>query len=407
MSHVIVVGAGMVGLSTAWHLQERGHDVTVIDREGVAAGSSWGNAGWLSPGKTIPLSHPSLWGYGPRALLDPDAALHVPARVDPRLWSFFARFMAHATTRSWDRTMAALTPLNLMALEAFDELALGGVDSWTRKSPFVVGFEDEAQARGFRGEVAGAVRHGQEVPFEPMGDPRELAPMLSDAVKVAYRLEGQRFFEPGPFMVALGRAVEQRGGTLRTGVEVTEVNSTRTPSVTLSTGERLTADTVVLATGAWLSRLARPLGVKVRVQAGRGYSFSVATEQPAEHPVYLPHARMACTPYQGRFRIAGTMEFKHADEPFDPGRITAIVNEARRLMTGVDLDARQDEWVGSRPVTPDGLPLVGATQVPNVHVAGGHGMWGMVLGPVTGRLLAEQITTGATHPAIAPLDPLR
>jgi D-amino-acid dehydrogenase len=116
---------------------------------------------------------------------------------------------------------------------------------------------------------------------------------------------------------------------------------------------------------------------------------------------------MACTPYQGRFRIAGTMEFKHADEPFDPGRITAIVNEARKLMTGVDLDARQDEWVGSRPVTPDGLPLIGATQVPNVYVAGGHGMWGMVLGPITGRLLADQITTGAIHPAITPFDPLR
>lgn len=407
MSHAIVIGAGMVGLATAWHLQERGLEVTVIDREGVAAGSSWGNAGWLSPGKTIPLSHPSLWGYGPKALLDPDAALHVPARVDPTLWSFFARFMAHATTKSWDRTMAALTPIDKLALEGFDELTDGGIESWTRKSPFVVGFENEKQSQGFLGEVAGAVRHGQDVPFEPLENPRELAPMLSENVKVAYRLEGQRFFEPGPFMEALGQAFVQRGGTLRTGVEVTDVNSTRTPSVTLSTGEHLTADTVVIATGAWLPRLAAPLGVKVKVQAGRGYSFSVATDQPAEHPVYLPHARMACTPYQGRFRIAGTMEFKHADEPFDPGRITAIVNEARKLMTGVDLDARQDEWVGSRPVTPDGLPLIGATQVPNVYVAGGHGMWGMVLGPITGRLLADQITTGAIHPAIKPFDPLR
>lgn len=359
------------------------------------------------PGKTIPLSHPSLWGYGPKALLDPGAALHVPARVDPTLWSFFARFMAHATTKSWDRTMAALTPIDKLALEGFDELTDGGIESWTRRSPFVVGFENEKQSEGFLGEVAGAVRHGQDVPFEPLENPRELAPMLSENVKVAYRLEGQRYFEPGAFMEALRQAFVQRGGTLRTGVEVTDVNSTRTPSVTLSTGEHLTAGTVVIATGAWLPRLAAPLGVKVKVQAGRGYSFSVATDQPAEHPVYLPHARMACTPYQGRFRIAGTMEFKHADEPFDPGRITAIVNEARKLMTGVDLDARQDEWVGSRPVTPDGLPLIGATQVPNVYVAGGHGMWGMVLGPITGRLLADQITTGAIHPAITPFDPLR
>src|SRR6185312_13001772 len=93
----VVVGAGMVGLATAWHLQEQGVEVTVVDREGVAAGSSWGNAGWLTPGMAMPLADPSLWTYGPRALLDPAAPLHVPLRFDPRLWTFFARFMAHAT----------------------------------------------------------------------------------------------------------------------------------------------------------------------------------------------------------------------------------------------------------------------------------------------------------------------
>ena len=407
MSTAMVIGAGIVGLSTTWHLQERGYEVTVVDRTGVGAGSSWGNAGWLTPGKAIPLAHPSLWSYGPRALLDPDAALHVPFRFEPGLWSFLARFLGHATPRAWDRTMAALTPIDRLALEAFDELELGGVESWTRAGPFVVGFEDEAQSTTFRGEVAGAVRHGQDVPFERLADPRELAPQLSDAVTVAFRLDGQRFLEPGPYVEALGRAVVERGARIRDGVEVTEIGSTRRPTVTSATGERTTADVVVVATGAWLPRLARPLGVRVPVQAGRGYSFTVATDQPARHPVYLPHARIACTPYQGRLRIAGTMEFRAPDEPFQPGRIATIAGQVGRLLTGVDLEQRADEWVGSRPVTPDGKPLVGATRAPGVYVAGGHGMWGMVLGPVTGRLLAERIATGRTHPAIAPFDPLR
>ena len=112
----VVVGAGMVGLATAWHLQEQGVEVTVVDREGVAAGSSWGNAGWLTPGMAMPLADPSLWTYGPRALLDPAAPLHVPLRFDPRLWTFFARFMAHATQARWDRAMAALTPIDRVAL---------------------------------------------------------------------------------------------------------------------------------------------------------------------------------------------------------------------------------------------------------------------------------------------------
>jgi len=402
-----VIGAGMVGLATAWHLQERGHKVTVLDREGVAAGASWGNAGWLAPAKTIPLSDPSLWRYGPTALLDADAALSMPLRVDPGLWAFLTRFMAQATARAWDATMAALTPIDLVALAAFDELELGGVDAWTREGPFVIAFEKESQAAGFLRELDGVVRHGQEAPLTPLDDATSLAPMLSDAVTCAYRLEGQRFIEPGPYVEALGRAVVDRGGHLRTDAHVVSVVGGSDPAVVLDTGERLSTGTVVIATGAWLPRLAQAHGVRTLVQAGRGYSFTVETEQPAEHPVYLPHHRIACTPYRGRFRIAGTMEFRRPDEPLHPRRIEAIVNQARRVMTGVDLDNRHDEWVGSRPVTPDGRPLVGRTASENVYVAGGHGMWGIVLGPATGRYLAQLIDTGETHPTIRPFDPLR
>jgi D-amino-acid dehydrogenase len=403
----IIVGAGMVGLATAWHLQEQGVEVTVIDRTGVAAGSSWGNAGWLTPGKAIPLADPSLWTYGPRALVDPDAALHVPFRVDPSLWTFLARFAAHGTHRAWDRTMAALTPIDRMALEAFDELGAGGVDAWTREGPFVIGFAEEAHSPGFLRELEGVIRHGQDVPFERLDDPRSLAPQLSDAVKVAYRLEGQRFLEPAPYVEALAASVVARGGELRVGTPVTAIAGGAQPSVTLADGEHLEADSVVVASGAWLPQLTRQFGVRMRVHDGRGYSFTVATDEPSEHPVYLPFQRIACTPYRGRFRIAGTMEFRRPDEPAQPRRIQAIINQARHLLTGVDLDDRQDEWVGSRPVTPDGLPLVGATRAPGVYVAGGHGMWGIVLGPATGKLLAHRIVTGETHPAIAPFDPLR
>ena len=408
MTHVVVIGAGYVGLSAAWFLQEHGIEVTVVDRTGVAAGSSWGNAGWLSPGKTIPLADPSLWTYGPKALLNPDAALHVPFRFDLGLWGFLARFAAHGTNRAWDRTMAALTPIDRVALAAFDELTDGGVDSWTREGPFVIGFKAEEDAKGFLHEIAGAVRHGQDVPLERLDDPHSLAPQLSDAVAVAYRLGGQRFLEPAAFCEALGEAVAARGAQMRFGTAVASIASGGAPRVTLEDGEELEADSVVVATGAWLPRLARPHGVKVRVQAGRGYSFTVATAQPTKHPVYFPKQRIACTPAQrGRFRIAGTMEFRGPDEPAQPRRIQAIINQARSLFTGIDLDDRQDEWVGSRPVTPDGLPIVGATRTPGVYVAGGHGMWGVVLGPATGKLLAAQIATGEVSPILAPFDPLR
>ena len=101
------------------------------------------------------------------------------------------------------------------------------------------------------------------------------------------------------------------------------------------------------------------------------------------------------------------MEFRAADAPMDPRRIQALVGEARTLLKGAHLDDREDEWVGARPCTADGLPLVGATTDPRVFVAGGHGMWGVTLGPVTGKLLAEQIVTGQRPAALRLIDPLR
>ena len=406
--NAVVVGAGMVGLATAWHLQEHGLRVTVLDRSGVAAGASWGNAGWLTPGMAMPLSDPSLWSYGAKALLDPTAPLHIPARLDPQLWSFLARFAAHATPRAWSKAMAALTPIDQMALEAFDELAAAGVSSATRKGPFIIGFETAAQSVPFTREIGHVEAAGQSVPLVEMPDAQAKVPQLSDKVSTVYAMEGQRFIEPGPFVQALADSVLARGGRIVTGAEVRSLrHGPAGIAVETYASDPVTADVVVLATGAWLPKLAKPLGVRTLVRAGRGYSFSVATDEPAEFPIYLPARRVACTPYQGRLRIAGTMEFRGPDEPLQTGRIQAILDSVRPLFTNMDLENLQDIWVGPRPVTPDGLPLIGATRSPGVFVAGGHGMWGIVLGPATGKLLAEQIVTGTVPKQIRPFDPLR
>src|SRR5699024_8068163 len=140
---------------------------------------------------------------------------------------------------------------------------------------------------------------------------------------------------------------------------------------------------------------------------GRGYSFTVPTDEPAHAPIKLPAERVVCTPYQGKLRIAGSMEYRRADEPLDRARVRAIVESARPLLRGVRWSERTDEWVGPRPVSTDGLPLIGATNTPGVYVAGGHGMWGYTLGPITGQLLAEQIETGKQPGALHAFSPTR
>jgi D-amino-acid dehydrogenase len=405
-STAVVVGAGVVGLSTAWFLQEHGVEVTVVDRSGVAAGASWGNAGYVAPAFSVPLPEPAVLRYGLRSLFDPNAPLYVPRTVDPGLWAFLAGFARNCTHRTWQRSMRSLAGLNEDCLDAFDELAKGGVGAPTKTAPVMAAFEKPEQARELREEFERARLGGQETWFADAAVSE--VPQLSSLVSTVLRIEDQRYIDPGEFTRALAEAVEGRGGRLHTGFTVRDVVRDGGRLLVKSTqNDYVSADSVVLATGAWLPELAVKTGVKRQVRAGRGYSFTLPVEESVPGPIYLPAVRVACTPYQGGLRVAGTMEFRSPDAALDGRRIEAIVQSARPFLRGVDWDGRHDEWVGPRPVTADGLPLIGASKMPGVHIAGGHGMWGLTLGPITGRLLSEQIVTGERPAALRPFDPLR
>jgi len=407
----IVVGAGVVGLSTAWFLQEHGVEVTVVDRTGVAAGASWGNAGWLAPGLTIPLNEPATLRYGLRSMLRPAAPLHIPLTADPGLWRFLARFAAHCRESAWTRAVQAGLQLNADALAAYDTMTAGGVRATTVQEPIIAAFRTSEQAGELLAELSRMREAGQPVEYDavPERDLRELAPLASREVTAGVRIDGQRRLDPGAFVNALADSVAARGGRIdrMDVVDVRGHDGQGRARVRSREDTVLSADAVVIATGAWISRLLAPLGMRVPVRAGRGYSFTVPVDRPVPAPVYLPAERVACTPYRGALRVAGTMEFRGPDAPLDRARVDAIVASARPLLDGVRWDERHDLWVGPRPVTPDGRPLIGALPRPGVYVAGGHGMWGVTQGPATGRLLAEQIVTGERPPALHLLERLR
>ncbi|MFC7724270.1 NAD(P)/FAD-dependent oxidoreductase [Nocardioides sp. GCM10028917] len=414
---VAIIGAGMVGLATAWHLQEHDIRVTVYERDHVGAGSSWGNAGWLTPALTAPLPEPAVLRYGVRAVVSPSSPVYVPLRPDPRLLRFLTGFARHSTERHWGRGMRAYAPMNRRALDAFDELTDNGVAATTRPAdPFLAAFRTPDERAALVDELEHIQDAGQAVKYDLLTGPeaRAIEPALSSAVGAVIRLHDQRYINPPAFVGELARAVVGRGGRIVEGASVSGVRPDNGGAY-LTTREDVDGtnryDAVVLANGAWIGRLARRFGVRQRVQAGRGYSFSVDGEHLPSTPVYFPAQRVACTPLHGpdgtRLRVAGMMEFRAPDAALDQRRIDAIVNAARPLLNGVDLDDRRDEWVGSRPCTADGLPLIGGTRAPGVYVAGGHGMWGIALGPLTGKLLAHQIATGVAPPELVAFDPLR
>ena len=231
---------------------------------------------------------------------------------------------------------------------------------------------------------------------------------FSDRVDFVLRLDGQRYIDPGAYVAALAAAVISRGGTLRTGFSVRSLrHGPGGVAVTAYGREPERADVVVLATGSWLHELARPLGVRVPMRAGRGYSFSVEVSEAVQCPLYFPALRVACTPYGDGMRVGGTMEFRSADSPLDEKRVLMLRDAATPLLRGVDWASLRDIWVGPRPVTADGLAVVGPTRAPGVYVAGGHGMWGITLGPITGRLLALSIATGGLPEALGAFNALR
>ena len=404
----IVVGAGIVGLSTAWFLQQRGVSVTVVDRTGVAAGASWGNAGWIAPALSIPLNDPRTLRYALRSVPNRAAPVRISPSIDPVLWRFLMRFALNCRESSFIRAVRANLTLNQECMAAYDVLVSNGVDAPITDAPITALFRTSADAEHLLEQLQRLQDAGQSSSTTELTGAalREQVPLASSAVSVGVRINGQRYVDPGRFVQALGRSVVERGAALGT-MDVADVRTVGDGvAVHPHSGPALTADVVVIATGAWLPGLVRRW-VRVPVQAGRGYSFTVPVERAVFGPIYLPDVRVACTPLNGRLRVTSVMELRRPEAPVSAALVDAIVDSAGQFFDGVRWAERDETWVGPRPLSPDGRALVGPVLENRVFVAGGHGMWGMKQGPVTGRLLAEQITTGRQPPGLRGFDPLR
>jgi D-amino-acid dehydrogenase len=407
--HVVVVGAGIVGLSCAWFLQELGVRVTVLDRHQEFSGASAGNAGFISPAHCVPLPEPNLLRYGVRALLDRRSPVSLPLRGDLRRAKFLFEMVGHCTSSSWRRSMAAYGPLNALAIGAYDTQRSGGVTADFTTADIVSGFKDPRAASGLLEEFAGVVGAGQSIDIELLTaeEMHRREPHLSPAVRFGVLLRDQRFVTPRAYGKALAKSVRERGGDIIDDSLVSEVSRHDDRVIARTSAREYAADAIVLANGAWVSELATAHGVKIPVHAGRGYSFTVPIDSPLLQPVHFPESRLAVTPDEDRVRVVGVMEFDKPDAPLRQSRINSIIRALKPLLTGVNWDERSDDWVGPRPLTTDGLPVIGMTATQDIYVASGHGMWGMTLGPATGQILAEAIVTGHTPAEMAPFNPLR
>ncbi len=413
MSRVVVVGAGVIGLACAYSLKKRGRDVIVLDKGEPGGACSKGNAGWITPSISAPIPAPGLMLASLRWMLQSDSPLYISPAAAPGLARWLWRFWRYCNPRDFIHGLRAVAELNRKTLSAFDELERDGVEFELHRSGMLCVFLDERYMRRALAEFGHYREYGYRVPT-PVGgaELRRIEPALSDAVTSGFVVEEEFHVRPESLIAGYADQLRRVGVEIRSGVEVQGANGARAGDrvrgVETSAG-LVEGDEVLVAAGAWSGQVLEHFGVSLPVQAGKGYSITLNGAEPRlTRPLYLGEARVGGSPFDGATRFAGTMELSGVNETLDRRRIAGIrVGIARYLRQPVN-KGEGVEWVGMRPLTPDGLPLLG--RVPgyrNLSVATGHAMLGITMAPVTGEAMADVITGAASAAALAPFDPGR
>jgi D-amino-acid dehydrogenase len=405
---IIVVGAGITGVSAAEWLRRDGHAVTLIDRvrPGDPAQASHGNAGMISASGVVPVSVPGLIWKAPGMLLDPDSPLYLRWSYLPRLAPWLVRFLWNGRRDKVVTIADGMAALIRDAPEQHETVARGtGAERFLRRGPYVFlypnreTFAHDAFGFGLRRE------HG--VAWEEWDRSRllEYDPELGPGFGFAAAIDGGAWvMAPGPYVAALGEHFVREGGTFLQGAvaEITPTSDGRA-TVTLVGGARREADRVVLAAGAWSGRLAKTLGHEARLEAERGYHLMLkGVSHLPPSPYSFVAAKIAATPMEEGLRLAGTVDLSGLDAPPLKAPLEGIRKRIRQLYPGLRWDA-EETWMGQRPSTVDSLPLLGPSpKAPAIHFAFGGQHLGLTMGPKLGRMTADLIAGRKPNIDIAP-----
>ncbi len=392
---VAIIGAGIVGISTAIWLQRVGHKVTVIDREGPATGTSYGNAGILAASSVVPVTVPGLLRKAPGYLFSKDGPLFLRWSYLPKLLPFLVKYLRHGNVADVERIADGLTLMLQDTAEQHVAAAEGtGAERFITVGDYLYGYRDKA---AFDGDAFGwNIRAARGFEFEEM-DADALAaydPALADRFGFGVRCPNHgHISDPGEYVKALAAHVEREGGTFIVA-EATDIaiDNGNARGVVTSQG-LIAADDVVVTTGAWSGPLMTRLGLKVPLESERGYHIEFINPSiRLKAPVAVAASKFVVTPMDGRMRCAGIIEFGGLTAPPSTGPRDLLKRQTLELFPDLTYD-RIDEWLGHRPSTTDSLPAIGAVgEFGNVWSGFGHQHIGLTGGPKTGRWLAQMIS---------------
>ncbi len=390
----VVVGGGAVGVACAHFLLRAGFGVTLVERGEVGRGCSYANAGLVVPSHSQPLPGPGAVAEGLRHLARPDSPFRVRPRPDPGLLPFLWRMRRACTPEAADRGYDAMAALGRASLELFDELAAGEAAFPFRRSPLLQVYLTGTGLRGAEEEAEAIAARGFRVRLLSGDEAREVEPALSPEVRGALLVEDQAVGDCFAYVRSLADGLERRGARVLAGRPARRVLVRDGAVRGVLAGdpeEELPADLVVLAAGAWTPGLVGPLGIRLPLQPAKGYSCTVEAGPAAPRlPVLAEELRVAVTPLDGRLRFGGTLELAGFEEGVDRRRYAAVVRSASRVLRAPPDPGRGEAWYGFRPLTADGLPVIGpAPGLKGLILATGHGTLGFTQSPATGKVVAE------------------
>lgn len=398
MKNVVVIGGGIMGLSSAFYLQQSGHQVTIIDKGDFSDNCSYGNAGYVCPSHFIPLATPGIVWKGLKWMFNSRSPFYVQPSFNSSLVDWGFKFMRAATHK---KVAEAAIPLRDIAILSQQEYL-----SWTRLPGFDFGYEHKGLLEVFQTQpVAEHAHHvvekakslGLDTELLNYDELQKLEPQtkLNALGAIIFKCDGHLY--PNKLMKGLQQLLSQRGVKFVANEEVTGFEKAKGRVAKVMTSKNVyDLDEVVIATGAWSRQVAAMADTKIPMMPGRGYSVTLENSPyTMNHPAVLMEGRVAITPMDGnKIRFGGTMEVVPTNTPPRFHRVEGIFNAVKRFIPQFDIAMPSNDkiWYGYRPCSADGLPYIGrASRYKNVVIATGHAMVGLSLGAGTGKLVGELV----------------
>ncbi|QEH43077.1 FAD-binding oxidoreductase [Chitinophaga sp. XS-30] len=410
----IVIGGGIIGLSSAYFLQQSGWEVTVIDKGDFSNNCSYGNAGYVCPSHFVPMATPGIVKQGLKWMLDPESPFYVKPRLSMDLVNWGLKFVRSANAAHVERSAIPLRDIAILSKRAYE--------AWFSQTGLDAGYEEKGLLDIFQLPQNEAHAHHTVEKAQELG----LDAVYLDAAQVQamepqteLNIHGAVYFKcdahlyPNKLMHSLLEYLHEKQVRFVPGETVTGFERQHGRISRVKTSKAVyDCDTVVIATGSWSREMAALLDVDLPMAAGRGYSVTYENAPyTLNHPAILMEGRVAITPMDGnKIRFGGTMEITSLNAPPNMNRVKGILKTVQRYIPAynIPMPPKEQIWFGYRPCSADGLPYIGRLRkTENCILATGHSMLGLSLGAGTGKLVCELANEQPTSMDIKPFSPER